>query len=1484
MTREKQYTIGLDIGTNSVGWAVIDDQFKLVQGKKNINDNGNKKRSRTNLWGVRLFEEGQVAADRRSKRGLRRRIARRKERLNYLRGIFTNEILKFDDSFFIRMDESFLQPDDKQSNKFVYRDENGVLQPKKVSRDDNVKYPLFNGKPGTGETYTDEAAYYQEYPTIYHLRQRLVDNPEQADLRLVYLAMHHILKYRGHFTNQGQKIDLNNIDIAQTLKEVLEAFDDATPFQFGVKDTDQEKANQVLTNRNWASSKKASELNKLYAIDEEIIYRAGNEAAQDELEDRTEKQKENYIKTKQNQLKGLFKAIVGNMIDPKAIFANAEYDDKINEGFPKQVKYSAEDFDVKLGELASYLNDEEINVITLGKKVYEAIMLSNILTEKDLASSMVAKYDLHHQQLKELKRFARSISGDFYNELFNDNEKGEPGIYKAYVEGAGNPGNHTSRENFYKDLKKAIEGEIPGLKFPASDQEFDFENLELSEERKDYLNRISDAMKLENYLPKQRQADNGAIPYQVHEHELLAIIKNQQQYYDFLRDEVEIEEENEDGEFIKTTQNKIDALFKFRIPYYVGTLAKESNWKSENGTLTQTGTFAKNSWVVRNNDKKVTPWNFAEVINKEESAVNFIERMTNFDTYLPSEKVLPKNSLLYQEFTIYNELMIGGYMFQGKKQYFTPEQRQRIVNNLFKSKRKVTAQLMLDFLKNEYEVKLTNANELFGIDTFVKSPSYNTTYSTFIDLLKAGIDEATIDDNRDVFEQIIKWQTIFEDKKILKKTIQTANVNQWNNLLSDEQVKKLAQKHYTGWGRLSKKMLDELKTTEGMTIIQSLKEGAYKNFMRLLEDEKIVEAIKNEQTAGVSEGKLDYSVVEELAGSPALKKGIWQSLQIVKELENYLGRENVSKIVIEMSRDDQNSRRTKTRQKQIDDFYNKFKEKTGNEISQQLKAELAATDEKAFKDEAVFLYFMQNGKSMYSDKSLDLSSLSEYQVDHIVPQTYIKDDSLDNKVLVTLQDNQNKGGDTPSKDIIRDRSAFWEQLAASGQVSPRKLANLKKGDICDKEREKFINRQLVENRQITKNVANILTAYFENSDTLVLTPKSGLTHQFREGVVYLENPGFDSDKAKQDPKGYKVNKFIKREIHPEYKKNRDLNDYHHAHDAYLNAFVAQYLYIKYPELKNAWVYGEYQRGSEEAFGKFATQRKNKSLQLLSDMLDPLWKGVDPDTGEMFEFNRDDLLGEVEKTLHYRNINIVKKPELQLGKFGDESVYKADATANNFSAGLKKSLPANQYGGTKKPKSAFTVVVKDAKGVIKAVSISAVIADDYRKAEDKLVFVQKLYPKDKIVEILVSQVAKYSKYLLPSGAPRLLASYQEAQNGSELPMLEVAKLDSSDAELGHTYDVVTKFIADNELFMPAKVKLLETTVKDNFIEMDSEAKMRVLGEMLRVTKGSNQGLKNLKEAGLATTIQQLKSGNVITNGTTLINQSITGLYETRITLK
>ena len=90
----KNYNIGLDIGTSSVGWAVVEDETNKVMKK------GGKA-----LWGVRLFDEARTAEDRRISRGTRRRYDRRRERIKLLRDEFTEEINKVDPNFFQKLDE-----------------------------------------------------------------------------------------------------------------------------------------------------------------------------------------------------------------------------------------------------------------------------------------------------------------------------------------------------------------------------------------------------------------------------------------------------------------------------------------------------------------------------------------------------------------------------------------------------------------------------------------------------------------------------------------------------------------------------------------------------------------------------------------------------------------------------------------------------------------------------------------------------------------------------------------------------------------------------------------------------------------------------------------------------------------------------------------------------------------------------------------------------------------------------------------------------------------------------------------------------------------------------------------------------------------------------------------------------------------------------------------------------------------------------------
>ena len=90
---EKEYFLGLDMGTGSVGWAVTDNSYEILRshGKS--------------LWGVRLFESANTAEERRMFRTARRRLDRRNWRIQILQELFAEEIAAVDPGFYLRMKE-----------------------------------------------------------------------------------------------------------------------------------------------------------------------------------------------------------------------------------------------------------------------------------------------------------------------------------------------------------------------------------------------------------------------------------------------------------------------------------------------------------------------------------------------------------------------------------------------------------------------------------------------------------------------------------------------------------------------------------------------------------------------------------------------------------------------------------------------------------------------------------------------------------------------------------------------------------------------------------------------------------------------------------------------------------------------------------------------------------------------------------------------------------------------------------------------------------------------------------------------------------------------------------------------------------------------------------------------------------------------------------------------------------------------------------
>ncbi len=1325
----KNYTIGLDIGTNSVGWAVLTEDYNLVRRRMKVSTNTGIKKVKKNFWGVRLFDEGQVAQDTRLKRTTRRRLRRRRNRLIYLQNIFMNEMMKSDENFFARLNESFLVADDKN----------------------NPRHPIFG-------TIKEEKEYHEKFPTIYHLRQFLADSKEKADLRLIYLALAHIVKFRGHFLIEGE-LNLENNSIQENFQHFLNIYNEKIDAQVQVIDKHSLLKNiENILKDKLARAKKVEQLLSLFPVE------------------------------KSNGMFGQFlKLIVGNQGNFKTIF-------KLTED--AKIQFNKEEYDEDLEELLNRIGDEYADLFVAAKNVYEAMELANILTTNDvetrakLSSSMIKRYEEHRDDLSALKKYVKLHLPLEYGALFKDKKQNG---YAGYIE------DKTTQADFYSFLKKKLSGSVGADIF---------------------LTKIEN----ENFLRKQRTFDNGVIPHQVHLKELQAIIKQQSAYYPFLEKDKE----------------KIEAILTFRIPYYVGPLAKGQS---------------RFAWLERTTEQAVRPWNMNENVDLINSAVEFIDKMTNYDTYLPEEKVLPKHSMLYETYMVYNELTKVTYCDErGIMQNFSSSEKRDIFTNLFKNQRKVTKKMLENYLFNIFEL---DSPKIKGIET-----AFNAGLKTYHDFHKVGISKEVLNDpqNQEVFEEIVKILTVFEDRKMIHQQLK-----KYESLISKDIIRKLERRHYTGWGRFSKKLLTGIRDHQSQKTIldylmedDGVKKNLNRNFMQLINDKTLSFKETIEKSSFDESPDID-EVVQALPGSPAIKKGIRQSLKIVQELWEIMGYPPTN-IVVEMARENQTTGRGKSASKSR---LKKLEEALKGSI---LKDNPVTNEE--LQNDRLYLYYLQNGRDMYTNDSLDINKLWQYDIDHIIPQSFITDNSFDNRVLVASTKNRGKLDDVPSQSVVDKMKPFWNSLHRSKLISDRKLRNLTKaerGGLTEKDKLGFIKRQLVETRQITKHVASILQQQFnaqkiseEDQPVRIITLKSTLTSQFR--------------------KEFKLFKV------------REVNDYHHAHDAYLNGVIANTLLKVYPNLEPEFVYGDY-RKFDLFKGQKATEKKRFYSNIMNCFKEALQ--INEDREILWDQKRD--MFTIRKVLNYHQMNIVKKTEIQTGSFSKESILEKGPSKKLFPR--KTGWDTTKYGGFDSQNVAYSVLFSHEKGknrkVIKAlIGITIMERTEFEKNSTQF-----LKDKGYINPILQLKLPKYTLFEFHDGRRRMLASAGEAQKGNQmiLPNYLIELLYHSKNYLNNSFDAdesyayikrhledfpevlsTVKVFAEQYTLAPKRLEQIEALYEKN---KDGDIKM-IAASFVNLMQFNKMGAPAKFEFfGEPIDRNRYTSVTELLNAT-IIYQSITGLYETR----
>ncbi|MCM1088019.1 MAG: type II CRISPR RNA-guided endonuclease Cas9 [Muribaculaceae bacterium] len=1339
MDMKQDYYLGLDLGTGSLGWAVTDEKYEILRKHGNA------------LWGVRLFENANTAEERRSFRTARRRLDRRNWRIELLQDIFAAEINKVDEGFYLRMKESRYVPEDKRDM------ENKCPQ---------LPYALF-----VDTDYTDKD-YHKQFPTIYHLRKWLMTTEETPDIRLVYLALHHIMKHRGHYLFTG---NIENIrEFKGTFTQFIESIK-AEELDFDLEITKERISGteEILKDSRLTRTAKKTRLNTLFGA-------------------RTTCEK------------AVLNLICGGKVSLKDIFGNSELDYCER---PK-ISFSESGYDEYVNVIEAELG-EQFLIIAQAKAIYDWAILADILgTYPSISEAKTALYEKHGEDLIYLKKLVREKLGkEVYQKVFVKTDE-KTANYSAYigmtkVNGKKQEiaGKQCSKEDFYAFLKKEVIARI---------------------EDEEAVSYMKEEIEKGSFLPKQVTKDNGVIPHQIHLYELRQIINN-------LKTRIPLLAENEE---------KLCSLFAFRIPYYVGPL----NGIAKEGSTTH--------WVQKKKKGKIFPWNFDEIVDEERSAEQFIRRMTNKCTYLIHEDVLPKNSMLYSKFMVLNEL--NNLRIDGEP--ISVSLKQQIYTQLFQRYRKVTQKKLKEYLLREGVIG-KNA-DITGIDGDFKSAL--TAYHD----LKEKLTDCNLSQNEK--EDIILNITLFgEDKKLLNKRLEKLYPD-----LSEKQRKGLCSLSYTGWGRLSKAFLEEItaplpEAGEVCNIIQTLWE-TNDNLMQVLSD-KYLFAKEIEKENGVEDiQEFSYDLVEQLRVSPAVKRQIWQTLQIIRELGKVMGKP-AKRIFVEMAREKAESQRTKSRKNMLLDLYKSCKEEERNWID-----ELGKIEEHQLRSDKLYLYYTQKGRCMYSGEVIRLEDLwdnHKYDIDHIYPQSKVMDDSLDNRVLVKKTYNAEKTDVYPiSAEIQENMQPFWKSLLEGKFISKEKYERLiRKTEFEPSELAGFIARQLVETRQSTKAVASILKQLLP--ETEIVYVKARIVSQFRQDFDLI--------------------------------KVREMNDLHHAKDAYLNIVAGNVYFTKFTNNPLKYV------------KEYPGRSYNLKRMFTSD------KDIERNGSVAWKSGENGTICTVRKVMNKNNILVTRRSYEMRGGLFDQQLMKKGKGQVPVKGSDERLCNIEKYGGYNNAAGTYFMLVEseDKKGnkirtveyvplyLKKRIEQDETWVWQYLVNERKLKspkIVLKRIKKDTLFKVdgfYMWLSGRQNNQLLFKGAMQLILSYRDeqilkkvtkfVQRYKENKNLQIVEQDKILAEdLLRLYDTFLDKL-QNTLYHSrlSKQGMTLNEKRDVFTQLNKEEQCIVLYEILHMFQ-CQSGVADLKLIGGPGNAGKLLLNNNITKygQISIINQSPTGIYQQEIDLK
>ena len=453
--------------------------------------------------------------------------------------------------------------------------------------------------------------------------------------------------------------------------------------------------------------------------------------------------------------------------------------------------------------------------------------------------------------------------------------------------------------------------------------------------------------------------------------------------------------------------------------------------------------------------------------------------------------------------------------------------------------------------------------------------------------------------------------------------------------------------------------------------------------------------------------------------------------------------------------------------------------------------------------------------------------------------------------MVKREENQRKKDNLLLKDSIIDkRTPYWKMLLDNGLITQTKFYRLIKRKMLETDSEKieFVNRQLVETRQITKYVTNLIKNHYENTEVYAI--RAGVTSEIRS----------------------KYGLF----------KNRNVNDYHHAHDAYLLCVVGNII-EKNLKYKDEYLFGEYvKRYFKE------NEEKDTTKDGYGALVGLISKHINPQ--------------KIKKVLAYKDCYLSRMLEEETGEFYNQTLYKK----RHGLIRKKDNLPTEIYGGYTNTNKAYMSIYsyKDKKGKLrcKLIGIPIKISTDIKNKKTTLekyiqdeILADEEYTEFKIIreKMLLSQ-----QYLDKEGNPFRLVSAIEIK--SEKPLIvgynlnkfihlingNLLKLSDDDKKFIteysiKAYDELLEIFKKQYKFFSSISKKLEDN-REEYINLNENDKYIVINELLKTLK-TNNGKLNLLGFSKETRLGRMEKKTFNERNLydmTFIDKSVTGIYERR----